>query len=93
MSEKSIAFFSLVAVIAVGIVSFIGMNEVNTGATIIEKACCCEITQFDFYGNPMGVHVQPVRVRSFEAYNDAACNNRCDIMFGRGRTVVTGYAC
>ncbi len=87
-----LAFFSLLAVIVVGIIGFVSMNNIDA-ATVIEKACCCEITQFDFYGNPLGIHVQPVRVRSFEAYSDAACNTRCDVMFGRGRTVVTGYAC
>lgn len=94
MSEKTIVLIFLMAVAAIGMIALLS-NYGNTGAAIVHRNCLCSITMYDYYGSPIGVMNQEVRVRSGESWTDDACSMRCDAMFGRGyrdRTSVTGVA-
>lgn len=98
MNEKHIAFAALIAVLSVGVVGFVGMNSSNTGAVIKTttnpgtRYCECHIEQYDYYGNLLNKQVQPIRVNTAAQYTDAACNNRCDQMYGRSKNSVWGQA-
>ncbi len=93
MNEKAISIFVLAAVLLVGVVGFVNISSAETGAAVLTVSCCCDIKQYDYYGNIMGTQVQKIRVRSMQNYNDQGCTNRCDAMFGTGPIVVTGRAC
>ncbi|MBW2969925.1 hypothetical protein KY319_02255 [Candidatus Woesearchaeota archaeon] len=94
MSQKTIMLVFLLAVAAVGIGAMLG-NFTQTGAAVVQRYCMCSITQYDYYGNPIGTMQQRVRVQTAEAHTDAACNIRCDQMFTQGgwaRVHATGVA-
>lgn len=91
MSEKTIVLIFLMAVAAIGLIALLS-NYNQTGAAIVQRNCLCSISQYDYYGSPIGVINQEVRVQSGEAWTDSACTTRCDMMFGKGRTRVTGVA-
>jgi len=94
MEDKRIGFIMMIVVLVLGMFAVINMASDATGATVLQKRqCCCEITRFDFYGNPTGTEIHPITVRSAEAWNDASCSNRCDIMFGKKYNDATGKAC
>ena len=93
MNEKTISIFVLLAVLVAGVIGFVEIKKADTGAAMLNMACCCEIKQYDYYGGVIGVQVQRISVSSLQSYNDQSCSNRCDLMFGTGPIIVIGHAC
>lgn len=82
---QKIGILSLMAVLLVGIVGFIGLSSEQTGQSVIlDRYCECHLIQHDYYGNVVGENIQNIRVQTSEAHTDSACNNRCQIYYGRG---------
>ncbi len=94
MSEKTIAFGIVAAVLAVSIIGVVNFNEDATGAAQLPTPqCCCSLTRYDFYGSAIGTEVHAVRPKSRATLTDAGCEVQCDRMFTHKYTDVTGTPC
>lgn len=99
MNEKTAIVAALFAVLTVGFIGIVGLVGESTGMTIKTtthlgtRGCACDIYQYDYSGNLIGVQSHNTRVKTTSQLTDEACDNRCNIMFGRtksGRKKVDG---
>ncbi|MBW2969649.1 hypothetical protein KY319_00835 [Candidatus Woesearchaeota archaeon] len=82
MQEKAVTVIVLIGVLIVGATSLVGLQI--TGAAQVRTGCECVIEQRDFYGNPVGIQIQQLKVKSRQM-TDETCNNRCQQMYSVGR--------
>jgi len=86
---KNKAIIVLAGVFVVSVLAVVALTQMTGFSFVDTRYCECHIVQYDYYGNAINDMVQPLRVRSFEAYTDAACNERCGQHFGRVGNVRT----
>ena len=95
MNEKTLMLTTLLAILAVGTIGFIGMSSQTTGdATMARKQCCCEIDHYDFYGNPVGREIfPPIRAKNLDNCELYCARHFEHIKGTRKRDIVTSVPC
>jgi len=85
MNEKNLTYAVLIGVLVVGMIGISGIT--NTGAVVKNtgvlpsSGCDCEITSFDYSGNPIGKEIHFIRTRSRAAATPGECTNRCQTYY------------
>lgn len=86
---KSMKAVILGIIVIVGIFAVVNLSQSMTGASTAVRQCMCELTDYDYYGNQMGIHRIPIDVKTAGGQDN--CASRCDAFFGRSSDHVTGY--